>query len=185
VANSIRVYELARELGMANAQVIDLCSSLGIGVKSHSSGMVEAQADRVRRKAERDGLVVALEQVEEVVAPIVEPVVEEVAEEAPTRELPPQEPSAEDELRGGGPRRVISSSGSAGPTPRTLQSVEPEPSRPTAARPSDGPVVPDLGTRVGRPSPQTPSPGTTPPVSVSGKPIPPPPGTQSPMSASG
>jgi len=25
VANSIRVYELARELGMANAQVIDLC----------------------------------------------------------------------------------------------------------------------------------------------------------------
>ena len=85
MANSIRVYELARELGMANAQLIDLCSSLGIGVKSHSSGMVEAQADRVRRKAERDGLVVAPEQVEEVVAPeqveeVLEPVVEEVLE---------------------------------------------------------------------------------------------------------
>ena len=62
----IRVYELSRELGMANAQVIDLCSSLGIKVKSHSSGMVEAQADRVRRKAELDGLVVVPEQAEEV-----------------------------------------------------------------------------------------------------------------------
>ncbi|SVE10346.1 uncharacterized protein METZ01_LOCUS463200, partial [marine metagenome] len=80
VASSIRVYELARELGMANAQVIELCSSLGIGVKSHSSGMVEAQADRVRRKAERDGLVVAPEQVEEVLEPVVEEVLEPVVE---------------------------------------------------------------------------------------------------------
>ncbi|SVE35999.1 uncharacterized protein METZ01_LOCUS488853, partial [marine metagenome] len=28
---------------MANAEVLDLCRSLGIGVKSHSSGIVEAQ----------------------------------------------------------------------------------------------------------------------------------------------
>ena len=54
---NIRVYELAREMGMANAEVLDLCGSLGIGVKSHSSGIVEAQADRVRRKAEREGLI--------------------------------------------------------------------------------------------------------------------------------
>ena len=53
---NIRVYELAREMGMTNAEVLDLCVSLGIGVKSHSSGMVEAQADRARRKADRDGL---------------------------------------------------------------------------------------------------------------------------------
>ena len=56
VANNIRVYELARELGMTNAQVIDLCGTLGIGVKGHSSGMPEPQADRVRRKAIREGL---------------------------------------------------------------------------------------------------------------------------------
>ncbi|MCH2419213.1 MAG: translation initiation factor IF-2 N-terminal domain-containing protein, partial [Acidimicrobiales bacterium] len=54
---NIRVYELARELGMTNAEVLDLCESLGIGVKSHSSGIVEAQADRARRKAQREGLV--------------------------------------------------------------------------------------------------------------------------------
>ena len=53
---NIRVYELAREMGMTNAEVLDLCISLGVGVKSHSSGMVEAQADRVRRKADRAGL---------------------------------------------------------------------------------------------------------------------------------
>ena len=48
MAKSVRVYELARQLGMANADVIELCGSLGVDVKSHSSGMVEAQADRVR-----------------------------------------------------------------------------------------------------------------------------------------
>ena len=42
---NIRVYELARELGMTNAEVLDLCESLGIGVKSYSSGFVQAQAD--------------------------------------------------------------------------------------------------------------------------------------------
>ena len=56
MAKSVRVYELARQLGMANADVIELCGSLGVDVKSHSSGMVEAQADRVRRKAISEGL---------------------------------------------------------------------------------------------------------------------------------
>jgi translation initiation factor IF-2 len=49
------VYELARELGLTNKETLDLCSALGIGVKSHSSGIVDAQADRVRRKAGAKG----------------------------------------------------------------------------------------------------------------------------------
>ncbi len=57
MASSIRVYELARELGLTNKETLDLCDALGIGVKSHSSSVVEAQADRVRRKAEREGLI--------------------------------------------------------------------------------------------------------------------------------
>jgi len=52
----IRVYELARELGLSNKETLDMCSALGIGVKSHSSSIEEAQADRVRRKAELEGL---------------------------------------------------------------------------------------------------------------------------------
>lgn len=57
MAGNIRVYELARELGLTNKETLDLCDALGIGVKSHSSSVVEPQADRVRRKAEREGLV--------------------------------------------------------------------------------------------------------------------------------
>ncbi|MCY4280272.1 MAG: translation initiation factor IF-2, partial [Acidimicrobiaceae bacterium] len=52
----IRVHELAKELQLTNQQTLDLCVALSIGVKSHSSSIVEAQADRVRRRAENDGL---------------------------------------------------------------------------------------------------------------------------------
>lgn len=56
MAKKIRVYELARELGLTNKEALDLCLSLGMGVKSHSSSIEEAQADRARRKADREGL---------------------------------------------------------------------------------------------------------------------------------
>ncbi|MHB8263579.1 MAG: translation initiation factor IF-2 [Acidimicrobiales bacterium] len=56
MAGKVRVYELAKELGLTNKEALSLCESLGIGVKSHSSSMEVAQADRARRKAEREGL---------------------------------------------------------------------------------------------------------------------------------
>lgn len=56
----IRVYELAKELGMTNKETVDLAVTLGIGVKSHSSSIEDAQADRVRRKAESEGLILSL-----------------------------------------------------------------------------------------------------------------------------
>lgn len=52
-----RIHELAKELGMTNAEVIDLCHKLGIGVKGPSSTVIEQQADRLRARAERDGLI--------------------------------------------------------------------------------------------------------------------------------
>src|SRR5216117_2766984 len=52
----IRVYELARELGVNNAVVVDLSNELKIGVKSHSSSIDEPSADRVRRLADSRGL---------------------------------------------------------------------------------------------------------------------------------
>jgi translation initiation factor IF-2 len=61
LAKKIRVYELGRELGLTNKEALDLCISLGIGVKSHSSSIEDAQADRVRRKAEREGMVRAVQ----------------------------------------------------------------------------------------------------------------------------
>jgi len=56
VAKNLRVHELAKELGMTNAETVDLCGKLGVPVKSHSSSLNEAYADMVRRRAERDGL---------------------------------------------------------------------------------------------------------------------------------
>src|SRR5579862_5059686 len=56
LAKKIRVYELARELGLTNKEALDLSLALGIGVKSHSSSIEDAQADRVRRKADAEGL---------------------------------------------------------------------------------------------------------------------------------
>ena len=52
----IRVYELARELGVDNHVVVELSNELKIGVKSHSSSIDEPSADRVRRLAESRGL---------------------------------------------------------------------------------------------------------------------------------
>ncbi|MFZ9489034.1 MAG: translation initiation factor IF-2, partial [Ilumatobacteraceae bacterium] len=41
---------------MTSKQVIDLCATIGVGVVSAGSSMVDAQADRVRRHAEEKGL---------------------------------------------------------------------------------------------------------------------------------
>jgi translation initiation factor IF-2 len=54
---NVRVSVLAKELGMTNKELLVLCAELAIGATSPSSGMVEAQADRVRRHAQERGLV--------------------------------------------------------------------------------------------------------------------------------
>jgi len=56
VAKNLRVHELAKELGMTNAETVELCHSLGVPIKGQSSSLNEAYADMVRRKAEREGL---------------------------------------------------------------------------------------------------------------------------------
>ena len=57
MAKILRVHELAKELGMSNQETLDLCGKMGIGVKTQSSTIIEQQADRVRTKAQREGLV--------------------------------------------------------------------------------------------------------------------------------
>ena len=56
MAKNMRVHELAKELGMTNAEAMDLAGALGVPVKSHSSSLNEAYADMMRRRAVRDGL---------------------------------------------------------------------------------------------------------------------------------
>ena len=52
----IRIYELARELGISNEDVLELTNELKIGVKSHSSSIEDPMADRVRRLADSKGI---------------------------------------------------------------------------------------------------------------------------------
>ena len=82
----IRVYELARELGLTNKEALDLCLDLGIGVKSHSSSIEDAQADRARRKADREGLR------REVSPPEPEPVKKAAKKAAPAKEAAERAP---------------------------------------------------------------------------------------------
>src|SRR3954451_7517107 len=41
---------------MTNAEVLDLCATLGVAAKGPSASLAEAYSDMVKRRAERDGL---------------------------------------------------------------------------------------------------------------------------------
>src|SRR5213079_842008 len=97
----IRVYELARELGVENAVVLDLANELKIGVKSHSSSIDDPSADRVRRLADSKGL-----RKEPVVEPP-EPEKVPAVEKAPAPAPKPAEP----EVAPPPPHRVVRSTG--------------------------------------------------------------------------
>ena len=53
----IRIYELARELGLENKAVLELCKQLGMeGKRSHSNSLTVDEADRVRREVIRSAV---------------------------------------------------------------------------------------------------------------------------------
>src|SRR5512133_1465143 len=118
----IRVYELARELGVENAVVLDLANELKIGVKSHSSSIDDPSADRVRRLADSKGLrrepVVEEPEPEPEPAPAPpEPAKVPAAEKAPAPVAEPAEP----EVAPPPPHRVVRSTGGL-PEPAPLPS---------------------------------------------------------------
>ncbi|MCB9591878.1 MAG: translation initiation factor IF-2 [Sandaracinaceae bacterium] len=50
----VRVYEVARELGMNNRELLGRIQSLGIQVRNHMSALEPAEVDRVRRALDKD-----------------------------------------------------------------------------------------------------------------------------------
>ncbi|MGD0741815.1 MAG: translation initiation factor IF-2 [Acidimicrobiales bacterium] len=190
MARKIRVYELARELGLTNKEALDLSLSLGIGVKSHSSSIEDAQADRVRRKADREGLIREVQPEPEPApepvpkpakragsalrVPVVEP--EPIPEPVPEPVSAPQPaPEVHHVVRS----RPASELGEVPPVrpavpSRPATAREAAPLRPAPSRPSASPEVPvrrPLTSSTGKPIP--PPPG---PPRAAGRPIPPPPG---------
>jgi translation initiation factor IF-2 len=169
----IRVYELARELGVENAVVLDLANELKIGVKSHSSSIDDPSADRVRRLADSKGLrrEPTVEEPEPAPAePEPEPEKVPAAKEAPA----PKEPApadAEPAQPEPPPHRVVRSTGGLPepppPAPRPAPTREPAPA--PAERPRED-IAPAAAVDATAAPPQ--------PRSPSGRPIPPPPGAR-------
>ncbi|MFK7991457.1 MAG: translation initiation factor IF-2 [Sandaracinaceae bacterium] len=52
--SKVRVYEVARELGMKNPELLRRIQSLGIQVRNHMSALEPAEVDRVRRALDKD-----------------------------------------------------------------------------------------------------------------------------------
>ena len=60
MSGKVRIYELSKELGIDNKACLALCHELNIGDAAElkaSSSLMAAQAERVRQRAKRDGLV--------------------------------------------------------------------------------------------------------------------------------
>ncbi len=202
----IRVYELARELGVDNAVVVELSNELKIGVKSHSSSIDEPSADRVRRLADSRGLrkeVVPEPEPEPVVVPEPEPApapAPVAADPAPAVVAEPDaSPDVPSEPEPGTPersRRVVRSSATqplAPPRPETFERAAPvAPPRPVPAERPISPIT-DKPMPAERPAAAAAAaaaatteappeadgaPAPARPMSVTGRPIPPPPGQQ-------
>ncbi|HTK16088.1 MAG TPA: translation initiation factor IF-2 [Acidimicrobiia bacterium] len=196
----IRVYELARELGVDNAVVVELSNELKIGVKSHSSSIDEPSADRVRRLADSRGLrkeIVVEPEPEPAPAPEPEPEpapvpvaaapAPAVAPEPETAPVAPAEPEPGTPERS---RRVVRSSAQqplAPPRPETFERAAPAPERRPAAveRPispiTDKPAPAERPAAAATTEAPPEADGTAAParpMSVTGRPIPPPPGQQ-------
>ncbi len=140
VPGKVRVYELARELGLTNKETLDLCESLGIGVKSHSSSVVEAQADRVRRKAEREGLVRDEQPEEPKKAPskkAKKAPAKKVSSKKPPEKAPPARAPAEEAAR---EKQEAEPAAPTEPAPAVAEAVAPE-QAPAATPPTPEPVA--------------------------------------------
>ena len=170
----IRVYELARELGVENAVVLDLANELKIGVKSHSSSIDDPSADRVRRLADSKGLR-REPTVEEPKPAPAEPEPEPEPEKVPAAKKAPApkeapEPVSEPAAPEPPPHRVVRSTGGLPepppPAPRPAPTREPAPA--PGERPREDVAPAAAADATAPPQPRSPS----------GRPIPPPPGAR-------
>ncbi|HEY4398805.1 MAG TPA: translation initiation factor IF-2 [Acidimicrobiia bacterium] len=180
----IRVYELARELGVENAVVLDLANELKIGVKSHSSSIDDPSADRVRRLADSKGLrrEPVVEEPEPEPAPAPPPPEPEkvpAVEKAPAPVVEPAQP----EVAPPPPHRVVRSTGGL-PEPAPL-GPRPAPAPAPGERREEAPAAASDATAPPAPpaAPRSPS-GRPIPPPPGGRPIPPPPGAR-PLNPSG
>ncbi|MFM7515094.1 MAG: translation initiation factor IF-2 [Cyanobium sp.] len=54
-SGKVRIYELSRDLGLENKDVLDAAEQLGVAAKSHSSSISDDEASRIRRLLDQGG----------------------------------------------------------------------------------------------------------------------------------
>ncbi|MDI9570780.1 MAG: translation initiation factor IF-2 [Pseudomonadota bacterium] len=157
-----RVYELAKELGVENKELIARLEKMGISVKSHSSTLEDSEVERVRREypaAEAPGMVEKRVKATVIRRRAVRPVVEEEApapEEKPTaeEETPAVEtPVAPAEEEPGEKEAPLEAEAPAAP-------VAPSPAPPVMAEAPPAPMAPP------EPAPAAPSAPAAPPIAA-------------------
>jgi translation initiation factor IF-2 len=207
----IRVHELSKELGLTSKELLGLAQKLGIGASSPSASIEDAQADRIRRRADADGLRREVQPEAAAKAPKTAKAVKAVKATGATKTAvtSASEPSSAEAPPAARVTRVTKAAASSeAPTPPTAStppsavatappvveapapkvvrsSVAPPKPVPTRTASPDGPVTMRPTHRVvgSEPGAEGSSPSTRPPMSATGRPIPPPPGR--PMSATG
>jgi translation initiation factor IF-2 len=197
----IRVHELSKELGLTSKELLALAQKLGIGASSPSASIEDAQADRIRRRADADGIrrvvqpeesakaakaikstkpVTPVEAVLTSVKSDVEPTVSTRVSRvvAPILEAvaAPAAPSVVsapvvESVEAAAPKVVRSRAAVPKPVPTRTAS----PDGPTTIRPTQRPTSGEAG--------EGSTPSNRPPLSSTGRPIPPPPGR--PLSSTG
>ena len=189
----IRVHELSKELGLTSKELLTLAQKLGIGASSPSASIEDAQADRIRRRADADGLrrdVAPAEAAKATkatkavkgAAPAPAQIIDVAA--APALRVSRGAKAAPVEAVVDTPPATIPAP-VAEPAPKVVRSRAPAP-KPVASRIAspDGPTtIRPTQRSVSGEAGEGGSPSTRPPLSSTGRPIPPPPGR--PLSATG
>src|SRR6185369_12566203 len=119
---TVRVYEVARELGLENTELMKRVEKLGIPVRNHMSSLEPADIDRVKRAIDKDKLE---NTVEERIRPTV------VRRRTIAQPPAPEAPRAE--------RRPA-------PAPKVVEAAPPGEERPAAALPVAEAPAPKLAT---------------------------------------
>ncbi|MBU6233625.1 MAG: translation initiation factor IF-2 [Acidobacteria bacterium] len=164
-AKKPRVHELAKEFGLTTKELLDLAARKGIDAKTSSSSIDEAQADRLRRAVDDEGL-----------RRDVQPEEPAKKKKAVAKKAAPK-PDVETTPTSDYVTDTTSSTEAPSDVPKVVRArtstVKPAPPKPTT------PAAPQAPTSV------TPTKRVAPPTSATGRPIPPPPSPRPPVSSSG
>jgi len=180
-SGKVRIYELSKDLGLENKDVLDAAEKLSIAAKSHSSSISDDEAGQIRSLLKKNGNGVApaapaaakpaagkaILSVKKA-API-KPVAAQPTPAAPTKPAAPSKPAVKPEVVS---KPDVVKPEAARPVAAKPTAAKPEAAKPTAAKPAPAPARPAPSKPVPRPVAGAPSrPPAAKPQPVVGKPV--------------